>query len=79
MDLQIVTTRKDLPLVAGLFISLIIYAGYRAWARRSASQGRATTPLVESSNHSTSEKLGLAKAKERGPGGELRSPARFQS
>ncbi|PIL36662.1 hypothetical protein GSI_00351 [Ganoderma sinense ZZ0214-1] len=67
MDLQTVTTRKDLSLPAGLFISLIIYGGYRVWARRSASRARAATPLVLS-NHSTSEMSALAKAKERGPG-----------
>ncbi|KAI1793029.1 hypothetical protein LXA43DRAFT_304457 [Ganoderma leucocontextum] len=67
MDLQIIA-RKDLPLLAGLFISLCIYAGYRTWARRNASRGQGTTPLVESPSNPTSEKATLAKAKERTPG-----------
>ena len=67
MHLQIISTRNDLPLVAGLFICLFIYASYRVWAKRSASRRCSTTR----SNGGTNEKVSSANAKERAPGGKF--------
>ena len=64
---------EDLPFLASLFISLLVYAGYRVWARREGARARGSTP----SAGLPSEKPRYPSAKERAPGGTLSPPCAF--
>ena len=64
---------EALPFLASLFISLLVYAGYRVWARREGARARSSTPSAEL----PSEKLRYPNAKERAPGGTLSPPRAF--
>ena len=64
---------EDLPFLASLFISLLVYAGYRVWARREGARARGSTPSAEL----PSEKPRYPRAKERAPGGTLSPPRAF--
>ena len=64
---------EDLPFLASLFISLLVYAGYRVWARREGARARGSTLPAEL----PSEKPRYPSAKERAPGGTLSPPRAF--